>query len=147
MLKEAMELIKGEFKEMLDLQYAPSIRAGFPSPAEDYLSESLDFNRDLIKHPESTFYGRVKGDSMIDLGIEAGDIAVIDRSIEAEHGDIVVAYINGDFNIKLLDLTHKKDGYIELKSANPNAPNFRIDEYAHRDRSRVIGKKINDLSL
>ena len=129
MLKEAMELIKGEFKEKLDLQYAPSIRAGFPSPAEDYLSESLDFNRDLIKHPESTFYGRVKGDSMIDLGIEAGDIAVIDRSIEAEHGDIVVAYINGDFNIKLLDLTHKKDGYIELKSANPNAPNFRIDEY------------------
>ena len=128
MLKEAMELIKGEFKEKLDLQYAPSIRAGFPSPAEDYLSESLDFNRDLIKHPESTFYGRVKGDSMIDLGIEAGDIAVIDRSIEAEHGDIVVAYINGDFNIKLLDLTHKKEGYIELRSANPKYPSFRIDE-------------------
>ena len=124
-----MKLIKGEFKEKLDLQFAPSIRAGFPSPAEDYLSESLDFNRDLIKHPEATFYGRVNGDSMIDLGIEAGDIAVIDRSIEAEHGDIVVAYINGDFNIKLLDLTHKKDGYIELKSANPKAPNFRIDEY------------------
>ena len=124
-----MELIKGEFKEKLDLLFAPSIRAGFPSPAEDYLSESLDFNRDLIKHPEATFYGRVKGDSMIDLGIEEGDIAVIDRSIEPEHGDIVVAYINGDFNVKLLDLTHKNDGYIELKSANPKAPNFRIDEY------------------
>lgn len=124
-----MELIKGEFKEKLDLQFAPSIRAGFPSPAEDYLSDSLDFNRDLIKHPEATFYGRVNGDSMIDLGIEEGDIAVIDRSIEAEHGDIVVAYINGEFNGKLLDLTHKNDGYIELKSANPKAPNFRIDEY------------------
>lgn len=70
-----------------------------------------------------------KGDSMIGLGIEEGDIAVIDRSIEPEHGDIVVAYINGDFNVKLLDLTHKNDGYIELKSANPKAPNFRIDEY------------------
>ena len=124
-----MKLIKGEFKEKLDLQFAPSIRAGFPSPAEDYLSESLDFNRDMIKHPEATFYGRVKGDSMIDLGIEEGDIAVIDRSIEPEHGDIVVAYINGEFNVKLLDLTHKNDGYIELKSANPKAPNFRIDEY------------------
>ena len=124
-----MKLIKGEFKEKLDLQFAPSIRAGFPSPAEDYLSESLDFNRDMIKHPEATFYGRVKGDSMIGLGIEEGDIAVIDRSIEPEHGDIVVAYINGDFNVKLLDLTHKNDGYIELKSANPKAPNFRIDEY------------------
>ena len=114
-----MKLIKGEFKEKLDLLLAPSIRAGFPSPAEDYLSDSLDFNRDLIKHPEATFYGRVEGDSMI---------AVIDRSIEAEHGDIVVSYINGEFNIKLLDLTHKKDGYIELKSANPKSPNFRIDE-------------------
>lgn len=124
-----MKLIKGEFKEKLDLQFAPSLRAGFPSPAEDYLSDSLDFNRDLIKHPEATFYGRVNGDSMIDLGIEEGDIAVIDRSIEAEHGDIVVAYINGEFNVKLLDLTHKNDGYIELKSANPKAPNFRIDEY------------------
>jgi DNA polymerase V len=83
----------------------------------------------MIKHPEATFYGRVKGDSMIGLGIEEGDIAVIDRSIETEHSDIVVAYINGDFNVKLLDLTHKKDGYIELKSANPKSPNFRIDEY------------------
>ena len=82
-----MKLIKGEFEEQLKLQFAPSIRAGFPSPAADYLNDSLDFNRDLIKHPEATFYGRVEGDSMIDLGINAGDIAVIDRSLEAEHGD------------------------------------------------------------
>ncbi len=133
---QAMKLIKGEFKEKLDLLFAPGIRAGFPSPAEDYLSDSLDFNRDLIKHPEATFYGEVEGDSMIGLGIDEGDIAVIDRSIEPEHGDIVVAYINGDFNVKQLDLTHKKDGYIELKSANPKAPNFRIDE---NDNFRVWG--------
>ncbi len=126
---KTMKLIKGEFKEKLDLLFAPSIRAGFPNSAEDYLCDSLDFNRDMIKHPEATFYGQVEGDSMIGLGIDEGDIAVIDRSIEAEHGDIVVAFIEGDFNVKLLDLTHKKDGYIELKSANPNAPNFRIDEY------------------
>ena len=74
-----MKLIKGEFKEKLDLLLAPTIRAGFPSPAEDYLSDSLDFNRDLIRHPEATFYGRVEGDSMIGLGIDEGDIAVIDR--------------------------------------------------------------------
>ncbi len=131
-----MKLIKGEFKEKLDLLFAPSLKAGFPSPAEDYLSETLDFNKDLIKHPEATFYGEVEGDSMIGLGIDEGDIAVIDRSIEPEHGDIVVAYINGDFNVKQLDLTHKKDGYIELKSANPKAPNFRIDE---NDNFRVWG--------
>lgn len=131
-----MKLIKGEFAKKLDLLFAPSIRAGFPSPAEDYLSDSLDFNRDLIKHPEATFYGQVEGDSMIGLGINDGDIAVIDKSIEARHDDIVVAFIEGDFNVKLLDLSHKKDGYIELKSANPNYPSFRIDE---NDNFKVWG--------
>ena len=131
-----MKLIRGEFKEKLDLLFAPSIRAGFPNSADDYLHESLDFNRDMIKHPEATFYGRVEGDSMIGLGINENDIAVIDRSVEPEHGDIVVSYIDGEFNIKLLDLTHKKDGYIELKSANPKAPNFRINE---GDNFRVWG--------
>ena len=100
-----MKLIKGEFKEKLDLLFAPSIKAGFPSPAEDYLSDSLDFNRDLIKHPEATFYAVVDGDSMTGLGIHPGDIAVIDKSLEPAHGDIVVSYINEEFNIKQLDLT------------------------------------------
>ena len=131
-----MKIIRGEFKEKLDLLFAPSIKAGFPNSADDYMHESLDFNRDIIKHPEATFYGRVEGDSMIDLAIEEGDIAVIDRSIEPEHRDIVVSYIDGEFTIKLLDLTHKKDGYIELKSANPKAPNFRINE---DDNFRVWG--------
>ena len=65
---------------------------------------------------------------MIGLGICEDDIAVIDRSIEAQHGDIIVAFINNEFNIKLLDLTHQKEGFIELKSANPKYPSFRIDE-------------------
>ena len=123
-----MKLITGEFEKRLQLQFAPSVRAGFPSPAEDYMNESLDFNRDLIKHPEATFYGRVQGDSMINAGICEGDIAVIDRSIEAEHGDVVVAYINNEFTIKYLDLTHKKEGYIELQPANDNFKPIRIDE-------------------
>jgi len=131
-----MKIIRGEFKEKIDLLFAPSIKAGFPNSADDYMHESLDFNRDIIKHPEATFYGRVEGDSMVGLSINEGDIAVIDRSIEPEHGDIVVSYIDGEFNVKLLDLTHKKDGYIELKSANPKAPNFRINE---DDNFRVWG--------
>ena len=122
-----MKLITGEFEEQLRLQFAPSIRAGFPSPAEDYLNESLDFNRDLIRHPEATFYGRVEGDSMIRAGICDGDIAVIDRSIEPEQGDVVVAYIDREFTVKFLDLTHKKDGYIELRPANDAFTPIRID--------------------
>ena len=123
-----IKLIKGEFKEKLDLLFAPGVKAGFPSPAGDYLHESLDFNRDLIKHPEATFYGRVDGDSMIEAGICDGDIAVIDRSLEPQNGNVVVAYINNDFTIKYLDLTHKKDGYIELRPANNKYKPIRIDE-------------------
>ena len=61
-----LQILKGEFEEKLDLLLAPGIKAGFPSPAGDYLHESLDFNRDLIRHPEATFYGKVYGDSMED---------------------------------------------------------------------------------
>lgn len=124
-----MKLFKGEFNKKLDLLIAPQIKAGFPSPAADYLQESLDFNRDLIKHPEATFYGRVDGDSMIDAGICDGDIAVIDRSVEPINGDVVVGYVNGEFTIKFLDLTHKKDGYIELRPANENYQPIRINEF------------------
>lgn len=112
----------------MELQLAPSIRAGFPSPAEDYQNETLDFNRDMIRHPEATFYGRVEGDSMIEAGICDGDIAVIDRSLEACDGDIIVAYVNNEFTIKYLDLRHRKDGYIELLPANKNFRPIRVDE-------------------
>lgn len=125
---KSIQLIKGEFGQPLDLLIAPGIKAGFPSPAEDYLRESLDFNRDLIAHPEATFYGRVDGDSMKDAGINDGDIAVIDRSVEPQNGDVVVGYVNGEFTIKYLDLTHKEEGYIQLRPANKDYQSIRIDE-------------------
>ena len=125
---KSIKLIKGEFEEKVDLLLSPGIRAGFPSPAEDYMRESLDFNRDLIRHPEATFYGKVEGDSMEDAGINNGDIAVIDRSVEPQHGDVVVGYVNGEFTIKFLDLTHREEGYIELRPANKNYQPIRIDE-------------------
>ena len=122
-----IDIIDGQFDKSLHLQLAPELRAGFPSPAEEYLQESLDFNRDLIKHPESTFYGRVKGDSMIDAGINDGDIAVIDKSREAKNGSVIVAYINNEFTIKSLDTSHINEGYIELRPANPTYSPIRID--------------------
>ena len=84
-----IQIIQGVFEQKQKLQFAPGIKAGFPSPAEDYSHETLDFNRDLIRNPEATFYGKVEGDSMIEAGINDGDIAVIDRSVEAQDGDIV----------------------------------------------------------
>lgn len=82
------------------------IQAGFPSPAQDYISESIDLNHELIRHPAATFYGRVSGDSMIGDGIDPGDILVIDRSIEPSDGDLAVCCLDGDFTLKRISLRH-----------------------------------------
>ena len=121
-----IHIIQGDFSKRLQLPIAEGLKAGFPSPAEDYNHETLDFNRDLILHPEATFYGKVEGDSMIEVGICDNDIAVIDRSLEPSNGDVVVGCINGEFTIKFLDLRHKKDGYIELRPANKDFKPIRI---------------------
>jgi DNA polymerase V len=76
------------------------ISAGFPSPAEDFLDLSIDLNKELIKNPSSTFYARVKGQSMQDMGIDSGDLVIIDKSMEPENGKIAVCFIDGEFTMK-----------------------------------------------
>ena len=134
-----IKIIRGVFDTKLELQHA-GVKAGFPSPAEDYIHETLDFNRDYIRHPEASFYGDIEGDSMRssyarllpkgrkkDAGIFDGDRVIIDRAVEAHNGSIVVAFWNGEFTIKYLDLTHKSEGYIELRPANPDYLVFKIE--------------------
>ncbi len=84
--------------------FSDRISAGFPSPAQDYIEQALDLNELCIKHPAATFFVRVEGDSMVDAGISPNDILVVDRSITAEHGDIVIAGIHGELTVKLLEL-------------------------------------------
>lgn len=76
------------------------VRAGFPSPAQDYMSGGIDLNKELVRHRETTFYARVSGHSMADAGIEDGDLVVVDKSLEARTGDYVVACIDGEFTLK-----------------------------------------------
>lgn len=78
------------------------IKAGFPSPALDFIDLTIDLNKILIKHKSSTFYGKVKGDSMIDAGFNNGDLLIIDKSLEPVDGKIAVCYLDGDFTIKRL---------------------------------------------
>ena len=120
-------IIRGTFDTNLELKDA-NVVAGFPSPADDYSHDTLDFNRDYIRHPEASFYGQVEGMSMKEAGIFDGDRVIIDRAVEAHDGSIVVGFLNGEFTMKYLDLTHKKDGYIELKPANEDYPVFKITE-------------------
>lgn len=76
------------------------ISAGFPSPAQDFMGEKIDLNRILVKHPSETFYAKVKGNSMKDVGIHDGDTVIIDRSMAPEDGKIFVCFIDGEFTIK-----------------------------------------------
>ena len=77
-----------------------AVKAGFPSPSENYLAPEIDLNDLLIQHREATFYVRISGDSMTDAGILDGDLAVVDKSLAAKDGDIVIAFVNGEFTIK-----------------------------------------------
>lgn len=97
-------------------EIASSIQAGFPSPAEDHAVKRVDLNDVLVKHPLSTFTMRVSGPSMRGMGIDDGDVVVVDRSIKACHGHVVVAIIDSEFTIKRLDL---KNGF-RLEPANPD---------------------------
>lgn len=85
--------------------FMTSVSAGFPSPAESYIEGHLDLNRYLIKHPVATFYVRVSGDSMAGAGIQPGSILVVDRAVEADDGDIVIARIGDELCVKRLRLS------------------------------------------
>lgn len=82
--------------------YLGRVPAGFPSPAQDYIERTLDLNELCIKRPAATYFVRVEGDSMIEAGICPDDILIVDRSVTAQHGDIVIAQVQGEFTVKEL---------------------------------------------
>lgn len=83
--------------------FTDAVAAGFPSPATDYCESTLDLNELCIKHPAATYFVRAQGDSMIDAGIFADDVIVVDRSLTAKHGDIVIAVLSGELTVKKLE--------------------------------------------
>jgi len=103
-----------------------SVSAGFPSPADDYTEENIDLNEHLISNPFSTFFLRVKGDSMINAGIRDKDLIIVDKSLTAKPGNIVIAMIDGEFTIKRLSI---KNDELYLKAENNNYPNFRFKNH------------------
>ncbi len=108
------------------------------------MHRSLDFNRELIRHPAATFYARVAGLSMIEAGIDEGDIIVVDRSLEPHHNDIVVAWIEGDFTMKYLDLSHKPEGKIYLRPGNPDFPPICVNDGEELEIWGVVAKVIKN---
>lgn len=103
--------------------FAVPVKAGFPSPADDFIESHLDLNEYLIHHPAATFFVRVDGDSMINAGIHKNDILIVDRALEPANGKIVVAIVNGEFTVKRLVL---QSGKTTLKAENPLYPSIQI---------------------
>lgn len=115
-------------KQALDLAipfYSSMVKAGFPSPAEDYAESALDLNQYLIKHPSATFFVRASGNSMIGAGIFDKDLLIVDRSLEPVSGKVVIAAVNGELTVKRFQKT--SNGGL-LISANPDYPPIRLSD-------------------
>lgn len=100
------------------------VEAGFPSIAEEFIEDRIDLNKELIKHPASTFLVRVSGNSMIEAGIFHDDLLVVDKAIEAVSGKIVIAAIEGELTVKRLII---KNNIIYLKAENPEFPIIKLN--------------------
>lgn len=80
--------------------YGEAIQAGFPSPADDYLEGKMDLNGRLVRHPAATFFVKVTGDSMLDAGIHPGDLLIVDRALEPQDNQVVIAVLDGQLTVK-----------------------------------------------
>lgn len=121
---------------------ATKVPAGFPSPADDYLQDSICLQQLLIAHPQATFLMRVEGHSMINAGIHDGDLVVVDRALTPAAGKVVVAVIDGDFAVKRLTY---RDGLCFLESENPAFQPIEVSEFSSNAVWGVVTNVIHRL--
>lgn len=126
----------GEEMPVLDIPlFIERCRAGFPSPAADYIERTLDLNEYCIRHPSATYFVRAEGNSMIEGGICNNDLLIVDRAEKPEHGDIVIAAVDGEFTVKRLMLRPR----LCLLPMNPAYPPLYVDP----DTLEIFGKVIH----
>lgn len=107
------------------LRFLGSVQAGFPSPAEEELIDTLSLDEFLVKNPTSSFLVKASGDSMIDAGIMPGDLVIVERGREPHVGDIVIAQVDGDWTMKYFN---KKNGKVVLTAGNKKYPPIHARE-------------------
>ncbi|MCP1535675.1 LexA family protein [Methylorubrum extorquens] len=105
----------------------PSLCAGFPSPADDFVENALELPRWLVPNPPATFLWRIAGDSMRDAGIFDGDLACVDRSLKPGHGSVVVAAVDGEMSIKRMVVEGNR---ARLAFDNADLPVYALEELA-----------------
>jgi len=133
------------FEQRLSLKlpfFLSLMKAGFPSPADDYIEAKLDFNEYLVKHPSATFCVRVTGESMKNAGINSGDILVVDRAVAPANNKIIVAILNGEFTVKRI--SKNKNGLF-LVPENPSYEPIEIKDEMDFEVWGVVTHVIHDL--
>lgn len=106
----------------MELDYAGNIRAGFPSPADDFTQEKIDLNKLLIKHPDATFYAKVKGNSMTE-DFNEGDLLIIDKSVEYSDNKVALCFVDGEFTLKRIKYV---EGRCFLTPSNRDFPLIEV---------------------
>jgi DNA polymerase V len=119
---EVLRINEDPVKQLIPI-FTSRVQAGFPSPADDHLEDTLDLNTHLIHHKEATFFVKAQGESMIGAGIHQGDILIVDKSLSPKSGKIVIAVVDGEFTVKRL---HKYKGNITLKAENSEFEDIKI---------------------
>lgn len=118
-----------EVAELVELKgrglplYGSRVQAGMPTATDDYMEARLDLHEHVVQHPATTFFVRVQGDSMLGAAIHEGDILVVDRSLEAREGAIVIAVLDGELTVKRL---RRREGRVELVPENEKYPVIKV---------------------
>ncbi len=129
-------------KELTFPLFESVVPAGFPSIAEDYVDGALNLNELLIEHPAATFFVRVSGDSMLGAGIHPGDILIVDRAVEPQDNNVVIALLAGEFTVKRI---RKRDGKLILIADNSSYNPIEITEDMDFETWGVVTNVIHKL--
>jgi len=127
-----LEIYKADSSEELSLPYIGGVRAGFPSPANDFSGERIDIYKECVPHPESTYFARVTGDSMNKDFLE-GDLLIIDASLEYRDNQIAMIYIDGEYTMKRIKKTNGKCFLL------PSNDSFPLIEITPESNSQILG--------
>jgi len=131
----------GDFEQLGIPLFLDAVTAGFPSPATDYCERKLDLNELCVRNPAATYFVRAAGDSMVDAGIFPGDVLVVDRSITASHGDIVIVSVDGELTVKRLEMRPR----MRLVAMNHQYPPIELAEDAELEVFGVATSVVHSL--
>lgn len=133
--------ISDHFKKLNLPFFTDAVRAGFPSPAADHVEKTLDLNELCVQHPSATYFVRAEGSSMVERGIFPGSVLVVDRSLTARHGDVVIASVDGEFTVKTLELKPA----VRLIAGNVDFKPIEFNEESELDIFGVVTNVIHSL--